>query len=100
VNISSQCAEFHGDRQASDGRAVKWKAVTTDGKTGTVTLNGTDYRLEEGAVFLVRTGDGPMQVAQVRQDLSGLKPGAETWELLSKQNAETKKFLDESIRKE
>jgi hypothetical protein len=98
VNISSERAEYHGDREASDGRAVKWKAVTTDGRTGTVTLNGKHYRLEDGAVFLVRTGDGAAQVAQVTQDLSGMKPAAETWNLLAKQNTEIKKFLDEASR--
>jgi hypothetical protein len=69
--------------------------MTTDGKTGRVTINDKDYRLEDGAVFLVRTGDGPARVTQVKQELSGMKPAADTWDLLGKQNPEVKKFLDE-----
>lgn len=95
ASVSSERAEYSGTRTASDGRAVEWKAMTTDGKTGRVTINDKDYRLEEGAVFLVRTGDGPARVTQVKQELSGMKPAADTWDLLGKQNPEVKKFLDE-----
>ena len=97
VSASSDKAEYQGTREASDGRAVKWKAGTKDGKTGTVTVNDKDYRLEDGAVFLVRTTDGPVRVTQVKHDLSGMKATSETWELLGKQNSEVKKFLAELL---
>jgi hypothetical protein len=88
-------AVYDGSRRTSEGRAVSWSAVTKDGKTGTVTVNDKAYQLADGAVFLVRTTGGSIRVTQVKQDVSGLKPGAATWELLGKQNAGGKDFLDE-----
>lgn len=95
VAVGSDKAEYKGTRESSDGRAIKWQAVTKDGKTGTVTINDKDYRLEDGAIFLVRTNDGPTRVIQVKHDLTGMKPAAEMWEQLGKQNPEIKKFMDQ-----
>jgi hypothetical protein len=88
-------AVYDGSRRTSDGRAVRWSAETKDGKTGTVTVNDKAYQLADGAVFLVRTAGGSTRVTQVKQDVSGLRPDAATWELLGKQNAAVKDFLDE-----
>jgi hypothetical protein len=95
ASTSATQAEYHAERDANDGRTVQWRASTKDGKSGTVTLNGKDYRLEEGAVFLVRTADGPARITQVKQDLSGLKPGLATWDRLRKENTEVNEFVDE-----
>jgi hypothetical protein len=86
-------ATYHGERVAKDGRKVAWAAATSDGKSGTVTINGTEYRLEDGPIFLVRTrGDG-QRTQQVRGDLAALKPTAESWERLAKERAEVKAYL-------
>lgn len=95
ASASATLAEYHAERDAHDGRTVQWRASTKDGKSGAVTLNGKDYRLEEGAVFLVRTAGGPARVTQVKQDLSGLKPGLATWDRLRKEKPEVKEFVDE-----
>jgi hypothetical protein len=95
ASASATRAEYHAERDAHDGRAVKWMASTKDGKAGVVTLNGKDYRLEEGAVFLVRTAGGPARVTQVKQDLSGLKPDVVTWDRLRKENPDIKGFIAE-----
>ena len=86
-------ANYHGQRFAKDGRKVEWEAATSDGKTGTVTINGAEYRLQDGPVFLVTTrGDG-QRAQQVIADLSALKPTAESWERLAKERAEVKEYL-------
>ena len=95
ASASATQAEYHAERDAHDGRAVKWRASTKDGKSGAVTLNGKEYHLEDGSLFLVRTAGGPVRVTQVKQDLSGLKPGATTWDRLRKENPEAKEFVDQ-----
>jgi hypothetical protein len=89
---SSGRTEWHSSVKARDGSAVQLKCATTDGKTWTVTVNDKEYRLEDGALFLVRTRGGPAKVSQVKQDLSGLQPTKETWERLAKENPEVKDF--------
>jgi hypothetical protein len=86
---------YDGARSTSDGHQMSWKAVTTDGKTGVVTIADKDYTLADGAVLLVRAKEGPVRVTQVKHELSELTPGPATWDLLAKQNAEIKRFLDE-----
>ena len=78
---------------AKDGRKVEWEVATSDGKSGTVTINGTAYRMEDGPIFLVTTrGDG-QRTQQVKADLAALKPTAESWERLAKERAEVKAYL-------
>jgi hypothetical protein len=90
---------YDGSRSTSDGHQMSWKAVTTDGKAGTVTIADKDYPLADGRVFLVRAKEGPVQVTQVKHDLSDLTPGPATWDLLAKQNAEVKRFVNEAGEK-
>jgi hypothetical protein len=97
---SSGRTEWHSSVKARDGSAVQLNCATTDGKTWTVAVNGKEYRLEDGAVFLIRTRGGPAKVSQVKQDLSGLQPTKETWERLAKENPEVKDFTDQARAKE
>lgn len=60
-----------GEQVAGDGRKVEWRCTTSDGKTGTVTLNGKDYKLAEGSLFLVATKGE--RVAQLKRDLTSVK---------------------------
>lgn len=86
-------ANYQGKRIARDGRNVEWQAETGDGKSGVVTINGTTFRLEEGQIFLVTTTGEEAGVRQVEADLSNLKPMPETWDRLSRENAEIREYL-------
>jgi hypothetical protein len=97
---SSGQTESHSSVKAGDGRTVQFKCATTDGKTWTVTVNGKEYRLEDGALFLVRTRGGSAKVSQVKQDLSGLQPTKETWQRLAKESPEVKDFMVQAGAKE
>ncbi len=80
---------------AEGGRRVELSAVTADGVTWAVSLNGREYPLADGAVFLVRTGGGTARVTQVRRDVSGLPATAETWDRLAGEIPEVKAFVAE-----
>jgi hypothetical protein len=82
--------------KAGDGRIVQLKVVTTDGKAWTVTVNGKEYGLDDGALFLVQTPDASGKVTQVKQDLSALLLTSETWQRLAKESPEVKEFLTQA----
>ena len=97
---SSGRTECHSSVKAGDGRAVQLKCVTTDGKGWTVTVNGKEYALGDGALFLVQTRGGSAKIRQLKQDLSGLQPTKETWQRLAKASPEVKDFTDQAGAKE
>jgi len=89
----SSRAEWHSSVKAEDGRSVALKVATTDGKSWTVTVNGKECRLEDGALILVRTSGVSTKVTQVKQDLFGLPPKIETWQQLARERPEVKEFV-------
>jgi hypothetical protein len=93
---SANRVDLGGLRHTDGGRKVDWQVVTADGKTGPVTVNNMEYRLEDGAIFLVRTKGGAAKVIQVKLDLSRMKPGVETWERLARESPEIKEFMDQT----
>lgn len=88
--------EWHSTVKSGDGRAVHLKVGTTDGKAWTVTVNGKEYGLDDGAVFLVQTRGASAKVTQVKQDLSALQPTSETWQRLAKDSPKVKDFLTQA----
>ncbi len=69
-------AMFQGSHGSLDDRHIKWNCVTPDGKTGRITINGKEYDLEQGGLFLVSSKGVEIRVLQLRRDLS--KARAET----------------------
>jgi uncharacterized protein (TIGR03067 family) len=64
-----------GELRASDGREVAWSCLTRDGTSGTFTIDGKKYELENGAVFLVSFRGGRTTVQQVAVDMAKLQGG-------------------------
>jgi hypothetical protein len=97
---SSGWTELHSSVKAGEGKAVELKARTTDGKAWTVTVNGKEYRLEDGGLILVRTRGASAKVSQLKQELSGLLPTNETWQKFAKESPEVKEFMAQAAAKE
>jgi hypothetical protein len=70
-SASTPGASYEGAHHANDGRRVVFRAETADGKSGSITIAGTDYDLAKGSLFLVAGHDDPPRVVQVAFDLSG-----------------------------
>jgi len=85
---------------ARGGRQVELKAVTADEVTWAVSLNGREYPLGDGAVFLVRAGGGAARVTQVSWDVGGLPAAPETWHRLAGEIPEVAAFLAAAAGKE
>lgn len=73
--ITDGTAEFRGVHARPDGKgeSIHWTCRTSDGKTGTVSIGGTDYDLAKGSVFLVTIKNDKPVVKQLDRDLSGVK---------------------------
>jgi hypothetical protein len=54
-----------------------WEIETTDGRTARFRIDGIVYDLNEGAVFLIRSEGGRIEVDQLQRNLSIVQPDAE-----------------------
>ncbi len=61
-----------GELHAKDGREIPWSCRTRDGQSGRATIDGVDFDLAKGCVFLVSTKDKKTTVRQLHRDISGL----------------------------
>jgi hypothetical protein len=86
-------ASYTGHHQSAKGRRVEYRAKTTDGKSGSVTIGGTDYDLAKGSLFLVSTSFDPPKVAQISFDLSGF-PKGDALKEYAKSNPEIRDFFE------
>jgi hypothetical protein len=75
-----EAARSTGQRQtrpgyllAQDGRKLAWSLSTQDGNRGKVVIDGQEFDLQQGALFLVSAKDKPTRVEQVTIDPSQLQ---------------------------
>jgi hypothetical protein len=65
----------HGQLYAVDGRKIAWSCTTPDATSGTVTIDGQQFDLAKGAVFLVSAKENKTTVEQMDVDMSKLQGG-------------------------
>ena len=65
-----------GELLAVDGRKIAWSCPTQDGTSGTVTIDGQQFDLAKGAVFLISAKEKKTKVDQLTVDMSKLQGGA------------------------
>jgi hypothetical protein len=64
---------FTGELVTQDGRKFAWSCSTSDGVSGTVMIDGQNFKLRDGAVFLVRTNEPKAKVQQLAVEMSKLQ---------------------------
>src|SRR5262249_23663243 len=72
------CGASHGKLHAKDGREIGWSCSTRDGTSGSVVIDGQEFDLAHGALFLISTKDKPTRVEQLAIDGEQLQEGADT----------------------
>lgn len=82
--------------RSGDGRAVEWCIETHDDEVTAVKINGREFNLRKGDLFLVRTRREGAPITQVNLDLRGNEPGRALWERLAKENTQVKQFIAEA----
>jgi hypothetical protein len=83
----------HGSASAKDGRKFDWFLESADGKSIKCRVAGKDFDLSNGALFLVRTRGGKVEVEQVKRDLSAVQPTAESCKEFAAKNPDVAKLL-------
>ena len=68
-----------GSAKSEDGTGYEWELTTTDGRTGSLEINGTPYDLSEGALFAIQVEDKQLTVHQLENDISQLGHQIEDW---------------------
>ncbi len=54
------------------GKGYQWRLEATAGKTGTLRVDGRDYDLANGAVFVLKLKDDKLQIHQLKRDMSAI----------------------------
>jgi len=90
---SARGAFYEGQHRASDGRRIEFRAKTTDGKTGSITIAGVDYDFGLGSLFLISTHQVPPQVAQISLDVGALTR-ADAVKEFAKSNTQIRGFFE------
>jgi len=76
-----------------DRRRVPFKATSPDGKTGKLVIDGVEYDLAAGRLFLVATSGGKVQVKQLATDWSGLNLESPDFRAFAKGDREIQTFF-------
>ncbi len=96
-NDGIQHSDFNGDRVVSgyieaNARVEYSFSIDTDG-TGIGTINGIEYDLQEGTLFLVATHGSTLEIRQVNYNLASIS--ARDITLLATRHSEITKFFGE-----
>src|SRR5262249_27464223 len=67
--------KYHWEDATPDGRRIAWTCETGDGRSGAVTINGQEYDLAKGPLFLVTVRGEKTQVSQLQRDFGKMEPG-------------------------
>ena len=62
-----------GQLYTVDGRKIAWSCTTQDGTSGTVTIDGQQFDLAKGAIFLISAKENKTTVEQLAVDMSKLQ---------------------------
>jgi hypothetical protein len=92
--------EKFDEKVSFDGCHLSWQWETRDGTAGAVTINGKKYNTTAGALFLVSTQGGAIQVLQLQHDLSGLKPEEASFARLAQEDTDVARFVREAAKPE
>jgi hypothetical protein len=86
--------EWRRGQTASDRRKFDMRIVTDNkGKTGEVSINGSQFRVESGRVFLVSTRGAHPGTVQIVVDLAGFQPTRANLDRLAESQRTIKDFV-------
>jgi hypothetical protein len=85
-----------GGLYARDGRLISWQCSTRDAKTGRVVIDGKEFDLTRGGLFLVSAKETPAKIEQVAVDAAQLQAGSDTKNFpeLAKADARIAAFIE------
>ncbi len=84
---------IEGDYQTTSGKSFQYTCLTSDGKMGSVVIDGTEYDLAKGGVFLVKANQGSCSVTQLDRELLRSKTIREIFESFTNSDPQITEFL-------
>jgi hypothetical protein len=91
---SRKLIKYEGKLRARDGREYPVQCLTADGKTGSVTIDGQTFQLDNGALFLIATAGAKTTVKQLQR--GPLKPEKDALRDMALTDPEIKSFFEAS----
>jgi len=85
--------EIDGAYGTTDGRLLQWTCQSPDGVTGTVTVNGVEYDLEAGNLFIVADIEGETSVTRLVRDLGASDSVHATLSSLERQEPDIQRLV-------
>ena len=82
-----------GSAESADGRGYKWQIETTDGKAATFRIDGKEYDLSKGALFVIKAKGEQVEVHQLKRDLTTIPFDADGCKEHLKKDAEILRLL-------
>lgn len=92
-SIGNQAATGDGYLDTHDRGKVEFRFSITPARTGRVTVDGTDYDLANGNLFLVSTRGKPTRIKQLRRELSGMDLEPVYFQALGEKDPEIRAFF-------
>lgn len=80
-----------------NGRSLEWQIHTTDGMDAEMWINGDEYYLADGKLFLIDYQDGAVHIVQFQRDLSNLMANHESITAFIPTDQDVSNFV-ESVR--
>lgn len=87
---------FRGHIITSDQGQVNFSGESTDGRTGTVVIDGNSFEIKNGNLFVVATGDDGYRVKQLKCDLSKLQVDRKALQEFAKADSEMNEFFGDN----
>jgi hypothetical protein len=96
-DVSKDGLKFGGHLWNQHGnRRVEFAGETKDGKTGRMTLDGNEYDLADGTLFLVSARRG-YRVKQLKRDMARFQDAGELFQDFSKNDPEIRDFFPRAV---
>lgn len=84
--------------EGTNGRTLKWQIHTTDGVSAEMRINGNEFNLADGTLFLIDHQDGTAHVVQRQRDLSNLAANHQSITAFTPTDQEVANYV-ESVKK-
>jgi hypothetical protein len=78
----------------ADGRSLEWQIHTTDGVTAEMWINGTEYNLANGRLFLIEYQNDTPQIVQLQDNLANLAANDESITAFAQANQDISNFIE------
>lgn len=97
---NSTGAYYAWEGRTENGRAVTIAVETTDGVSGTITIDGRPYDFTQGALFLISTQNGGTTVRQVEFVVEGFPTDLEALQTIADANPAIGDFFRDAVQTE